>query len=56
MDRRIGPGIRGLDDRLAVRPGSVALAEAVTAWSAVNGAAALGGALGAGRDGNESAA
>jgi hypothetical protein len=52
----LGPGIRGLDDRLAVRPGSVALAEAVTAWSAVNGAAALGGALGAGRDGNESAA
>ena len=27
-------GIRGTDDRLAVRPGSVALAEAVTAWSA----------------------
>ena len=52
----LGPGIRGLDDRLAVRPGSVALADAVTAWSAVNGAAALGGALGAGRDGNESAA
>jgi len=52
----LGPGIRGLDDRLAVRPSSVALAEAVKAWSAVNGAAALGGALGAGRDGNESAA
>lgn len=52
----LGPGIRGLDDRLAVRPSSVALAEAVTAWSAVNGAAAIGGALGAGRDGNESAA
>lgn len=49
----LGPGIRGLDDRLAVRPGSVALAEAVTAWSAENGAAALGGALGHGRDGNE---
>jgi hypothetical protein len=49
----LGPGIRGLDDRLAVRPRSVALADAVTAWSAVNGAAALGGALGAGRDGNE---
>jgi hypothetical protein len=49
----LGPGIRGTDDRLAVRPGSIALAEAVTAWSAVNGAAALGGALGGGRDGNE---
>lgn len=52
----LGAGIRGADDRLAVRPGSVALAEAVTAWSAVNGAAALGGALGRGRDGNEAAA
>ena len=31
----LGAGIRGTDDRLAVRPGSVALAEAVTAWSAV---------------------
>jgi hypothetical protein len=49
----LGPGIRGTDDRLAVRPGSVALAEAVTAWSAVHGAAALGGSLGGGRDGNE---
>jgi hypothetical protein len=52
----LGPGIRGADDRLAVRPGSVALADAVASWSAVNGAAALGGALGRGRDGNESAA
>ncbi len=49
----LGPGIRGLDDRLAVRPGSSTLADAVTAWSAVNGAAALDGALGKGRDGNE---
>jgi hypothetical protein len=49
----LGPGIRGVDDRLAVRPSSVALLEAVTAWSAVNGASALGGDLGAGRDGNE---
>ena len=52
----LGAGIRGIDDRLAVRPDSLALADAVTAWSAVNGAAALGGALGGGRDGNESAA
>jgi hypothetical protein len=52
----LGPGIRGLDDRLAVRPGSPALADAVTAWSAVNGEAALGGTLGKGRDGNEAVA
>jgi hypothetical protein len=49
----LGQEIRGTDDRLAVRPGSVALADAVTAWSAVHGAAALGGELGGGRDGNE---
>ncbi len=49
----LGQGIRGTDDRLAVRPNSVALADAVTAWSAVNGAAALGGELGRGRDGAE---
>jgi hypothetical protein len=36
--------------------GSLALAEAVTAWSAVNGAAALDGSLGGGRDGNQEAA
>ncbi len=52
----LGQEIRGIDDRLAVRPDSVALADAVTAWSAVNGADALGGKLGAGRDGNESEA
>jgi hypothetical protein len=52
----LGAGIRGVDDRLAVRPSSPALAEAVTAWAAVNGAAALDGTLGAGRDGNEEAA
>lgn len=49
----LGAGIRGADDRLAVRPSSTALAEAVATWSAVNGAAALGGAMGKGRDGNE---
>ena len=52
----LGPGIRGLDDRLAVRPTSAALADAVAAWSAVNGLAAVGGELGKGRDGNEEAA
>jgi hypothetical protein len=51
----LGAGIRGADDRLAVRPGSVALADAVTAWSAVHGAAALGGELGGGRDGKAAA-
>ena len=49
----LGTGIRGADDRLAVRPGSVALAAAVTAWSAVHGTAAVRGELGGGRDGNE---
>ena len=49
----LGPGIRGTNDRLAVRPGSVALADAVGAWSAANGAAAVRGELGRGRDGNE---
>ena len=58
----LGAGIRGADDRLAVRPTSAALSDAVLgevlsvvegAWSAVHGTAALGGSLGAGRDGNE---
>ncbi len=49
----LGAGIRGADDRLAVRPGSAALLEAVTAWSAVHGAAAVSGTMGFGRDGNE---
>jgi hypothetical protein len=49
----LGAGIRGADDRLAVRPTSAALSDAVIAWSAVHGTAALGGSLGAGRDGNE---
>jgi hypothetical protein len=52
----LGQEIRGIVERLAVRPVSVALADAVTAWSAVNGADALGGKLGGGRDGNESEA
>jgi hypothetical protein len=49
----LGAGIRGADDRLAVRPGSVALADAVTAWSAVHGAAAVRGELGGGRNGHQ---
>jgi len=49
----LGAGIRGSDDRLAVRPGSAALHDAVMAWSAANGASAVNGGLGFGRDGNE---
>ena len=49
----LGAGIRGTDARLAVRPDSVALADAVEAWSAVNGGAAVRGELGRGRDGNQ---
>lgn len=49
----LGAGVRGVDDRLAIRPGSAALAKAVTAWSTANGAAAVRGELGGGRDGNE---
>ena len=52
----LGAGIRGGDDRLAVRPGSVALSDAVIAWAAVHGAAAVRGELGRGRDGNQTLA
>ena len=52
----LGAGVRGVDDRLAVRPDSIALSDAVMAWSAVHGASALAGGLGGGRDGNEAAA
>jgi hypothetical protein len=52
----LGTGIRGADDRLALRPSSPQLALAVTAWSSVYGAAAVRGELGKGRDGNEAAA
>jgi len=49
----LGPGMRGPDERLGVRPGSAALADAVTTWSAVHGAAAVRGELGGGRNGKE---
>jgi hypothetical protein len=49
----LGPGIRGGDDQLAVRPDSAALDAAVTAWSTAHGAAAVRGDMGAGRDGNQ---
>ena len=52
----LGAGIRGTDDRLAIRPSSTALAAAVEAWSTLYGAEAVRGALGKGRDGTESAA
>jgi len=52
----LGTGIRGGDDRLAVRPGSAALADAITAWSAVHGASAVRGELGRGRDGKQTVA
>jgi hypothetical protein len=48
----LGAGIRGADDRLAVRPGSAVLSDAVSAWSAAHGAAAVRGELGRGRDGH----
>jgi hypothetical protein len=49
----LGAGLRGADDRLAIRPGSPVLANAVTAWAAVHGAAAIRGDLGRGRDGQQ---
>ncbi|MEA2517974.1 MAG: hypothetical protein QOF49_54 [Chloroflexota bacterium] len=52
----LGPGIRAVDERLAVRPDSAALADAVRTWSAANGGAAVRGELGKGRDGKPSAA
>jgi hypothetical protein len=49
--QELGAGIRSIDDRLAVRPTSSVLAEAVVLWSSVNGAAAVAGSMGRGRDG-----
>jgi hypothetical protein len=49
----LGAGIRGADDRLAVRPTSVALLTAVHAWAELHGAAAARGEMGKGRDGTE---
>jgi hypothetical protein len=51
----LGAGIRGGDDRLAVRPDSTTLAGAVDAWSRANGTAAVRGDLGHGRDGTREA-
>jgi hypothetical protein len=49
----LGPGVRGHDDRLAIRPDSAALALAVRAWSDNHGEAAVRGDSGRGRDGNQ---
>lgn len=49
----LGAGIRGHDDRLAVRPDSPALAHAVGAWATLYARDAVNGTLGRGRDGNE---
>lgn len=49
----LGAGIRGVDDRLAVRPDSALLAAAVEAWAAVHGRAAVSGEMGRGRDGTQ---
>ena len=46
----LGPTVRGQDDRLSVRPDSVALDAAVTTWSGNHGAAAVRGDLGFGRN------
>jgi len=54
--QELGAGIRGTDDRLAVRPDSAVLALAVRAWSTASGAAAVRGELGRGRDGKEAVA
>jgi hypothetical protein len=50
----LGPTLRGFDDKLSVRPDSVALDAAVSVWSRSHGAAAVRGELGLGR--NDSAA
>lgn len=46
----LGPTVRGSDDRLAVRPESVALAAAVSTWARSHGAAAVRGEMGFGRN------
>ena len=47
----LGPTVRGHDDRLSVRPESVALDAAVSSWSRNHGAAAVRGDMGLGRNG-----
>jgi hypothetical protein len=47
----LGAAMRGLDEKLSVRPDSVALEAAVAGWSRSHGAAAVRGELGLGRNG-----
>ncbi len=47
----LGTTVRGPDGALSVRPDSIVLEDAVSAWSGRHGAAAVRGDLGAGRDG-----
>ncbi len=49
MIGELGPTVRE-GDRLSVRPDSVALRDAVVAWSSRRGASAVRGELGVGRD------
>jgi hypothetical protein len=46
----LGPTVRSQDDRLSVRPDSVALDAAVSTWSRSHGVAAVRGELGLGRN------
>jgi hypothetical protein len=48
----LGATLRGYDDKLSVRPDSVALDAAVSVWSRSHGAAAVRGDLGLGRNGS----
>ena len=50
----LGSTVRSADDKLSVRPDSPILADAVTAWSANHGAAAVRGELGFGRNDSKS--
>ncbi|MGZ6267655.1 MAG: hypothetical protein ACXWNR_03725 [Candidatus Limnocylindrales bacterium] len=47
----LGSAMRGFDDKLSVRPDSVALDADVSVWSRNHGAAAVRGELGLGRNG-----
>jgi hypothetical protein len=45
----LSPALRGLDEKLSVRPDSVALQAAVATWSRSHGDAAVRGEMGLGR-------
>ena len=47
----LGGGLRGANERLAIRPTSAVLSDAVGAWSRAHGAAAVRGEMGLGRNG-----